>query len=191
MSDREAAQLASQVSKLMKHCRQLENELRQVRAAYITDIANLKEAHRVEVEGLKARISELEQENTLLKNDNERLKSNARNNSKNSSLPPSSDQKAGKKANEYNGRKKSEKKPGGQEGHKGTTLSRDYVAEKIREGKYQCEVVDIGDKSANYIVRYVLDVKIVPIVREIRNMATTSKQSPWICTEKVLYPTIG
>ena len=100
MSDREAAQLASQVSKLMKHCRQLENELRQVRAAYITDIANLKEAHRVEVEGLKARISELEQENTLLKNDNERLKSNARNNSKNSSLPPSSDQKAGKKANE-------------------------------------------------------------------------------------------
>ena len=168
MSDREAAQLASQVSRLMKHCRQLEEELHQMRAAYITDIANLKEAHRVEVEGLKARISELEQENTLLKTDNERLKSNARNNSGNSSLPPSSDQKSGKKANEYNGRKKSGKKPGGQEGHKGTTLSREYVAEKIREGKFQCEVVDIGDKSANYVVRYVLDVKIVPIVREIR-----------------------
>ena len=166
--DREVEQLTSQVSKLMKHCRQLEDELRQMRASYITDIANLKEAHRVEVEGLKARITELEQENTLLKNDNERLKSNARNNSKNSSLPPSSDQKAGKKANEYNGREKSGKKPGGQEGHKGRTLSREYVEEKIREGKFQHKVVDIGDESANYIVRYVLDVKVVPVVTEIR-----------------------
>ena len=161
-------ELTSQVSRLLRYSRRLEDEMQQMKINHAKEIESLKEAHRVETEGLKGRIAELEQERTLLKNDNERLKSNARNNSKNSSLPPSSDQKAGKKANEYNGRKKSGKKPGGQEGHKGVTLNRGYVEKKIQDGRFQCEVVDIGEKSAKYIVRYVLDVKVVPVVTEIR-----------------------
>ena len=45
--------------------------------------------------------------------------------------PPSSDQKGGKPANSYNGRKQTERKAGGQKGHKGTTLTKAEIEDKI------------------------------------------------------------
>ena len=71
------------------------------------------------IEQLNKRIDTLEienfslkKENQLLKEDNARLKSIMNNDSSNTSLPPSSDQKGGKPANSYNGRKKTERKAG-------------------------------------------------------------------------------
>lgn len=64
-----------------------------------------------EISCLKKENKILREENQLLRDDNARLKSIINNDSSNTSLPPSTDQKGGKSANTFNGRKKSEHKP--------------------------------------------------------------------------------
>ena len=72
-------------------------------------------------------------------------------------------------ANNYNNRKNSEKKPGAQTGHKGTTLSKEKVEEKLTSGKYLHEIETIGKVSERgYVVRYVIDLRVQPVIREIR-----------------------
>lgn len=111
----------------------------------------------------------LKEENLLLKEDNARLKSIINNDSSNTSLPPSSDQKGGKPANTFNGRKKTERKPGGQKGHKGTTLTKADMEEKIQSGRCRHEIKSIGNISMKkYVTKYVVDLKTEPVVTEIR-----------------------
>lgn len=111
--------------------------------------------------------TKLKIENQLLKDDNERLKRIINNDSSNSSLPPSSDQKS-KGSNQYNGRTKSEKKPGAQKGHKGTTLTKKNVEEKLLSGNYNHQIVHWGTVSSKYIKKYVVDLEITPVIKEIR-----------------------
>lgn len=106
------------------------------------EIAELKEENRV-----------LKKENQLLRDDNARLKSIINNDSSNSSLPPSTDQKGGKPANTYSSRTKSGRKAGGQRGHKGTTLTKADIEEKIRSGKCRHEICTIGDPSGRGSIR--------------------------------------
>ncbi len=111
----------------------------------------------------------LKKENQLLKDDNARLKSIINNDSSNTSLPPSTDQKGGKPANTYNGRKKTERKTGGQKGHKGTTLTKAEIEEKIASGKCRHEVKTIGNASGQkYVTKYVVDLAVEPVITEIR-----------------------
>ena len=78
------------------------------------DLRTEKTEHKEDVDRLNKKIDSLTQENQLLKDDNARLKSMINNDSSNSSLPPSTDQKSGKPSNTYNGRTKSGRKVGGQ-----------------------------------------------------------------------------
>lgn len=57
--------------------------------------------------------------------------------------------KPGKPSNTYNGRKSTRNKKGGQAGHRGTTLTRKTVEEKIQEGKFTHQVRTIGQGSGN------------------------------------------
>ena len=128
------------------------------------------------IENLNNRIGVLEkenlilkEENLLLKEDNARLKSIINNDSSNTSLPPSTDKKGGKPANTYNGRKETQRKPGGQKGHKGTTLTKAKIEEKIASGKCRHEVRTIGDISRqHYVTKYVIDLKTETVITEIR-----------------------
>lgn len=115
------------------------------------------------IEQLNKRIDTLEienfslkKENQLLKEDNARLKSIMNNDSSNTSLPPSSDQKGGKPANSYNGRKKTERKAGGQKGHKGTTLTKAEIKDKIASGKCRHEIRTIGKVSGQKYITNLL-----------------------------------
>lgn len=100
--------------------------------------------------------------------ENARLKSIINNDSSNSSLPPSTDQKGGKPANTYNGRIKSGRKAGGQKGHKGTTLTKTEIEEKIKSGKCRHEIRTIGDPSGKkYVTKYVVDLEVIPKITEI------------------------
>lgn len=136
----------------------------------------VEKEHKEEVRQLKTEISDLKkenkslrEENQLLREDNARLKSIINNDSSNTSLPPSSDQKGGKPANTYNNRTKTERKAGGQEGHKGTTLTKADVEEKIRTGKCRHEIKTIGTPTTDkYVTKYVIDLKIETVVTEIR-----------------------
>lgn len=122
-----------------------------------------------EIAELKQENSELRKKNQLLLDDNARLKSILDNDSTNSSLPPSRDQKGTKAANHYNGRSKSGKKAGGQNGHTGTTLTKAEVEEKLRSGKYKHELRILGDqRSGRYITKYVVDLEVSPKITEIR-----------------------
>lgn len=119
----------------------------------------------------------LKKENKLLKEDNARLKSIINNDSSNTSLPPSSDNKNTKPANTHNGRKKTDRKAGGQKGHKGTTLTKAEVEEKIKSGKWKVQIKNIGgEPKGDYIKKYVLDLQVAPFVREIRIFPDKSGQ---------------
>ena len=97
------------------------------------------------------------------------MKSILNNDSSNTSLPPSSDQKGGRPANTYNSREKTGKKSGGQKGHKGTTLTKADVEENLRSGKYCHRIREIGkERGGDYTVKYVLDLEVVPVITEVR-----------------------
>lgn len=131
-----------------------------------------KKEHKEDVERLNAKIDVLTQENTLLRNDNARLRSIINNDSSNSSLPPSSDQKGGKPANTFNGRTKTQRKTGGQKGHKGTTLTKTDIEKKIQAGKCRHEIQTIGNPlSGKYVSKYIVDLKAETVITEVRIFA--------------------
>lgn len=124
------------------------------------------------IDRLEKEVQSLREENKKLKNENERLNRIINNNSGNSSLPPSSDQKPSKAPNEYNGRKKTNKHLGGQLHHRGTTLDPAKIESQIKAGIFKRKVI-VSDELTirerlmrKYVKRYVLDVKITPIVYE-------------------------
>lgn len=138
------------------------------------DLKIEKVEHREDVDRLNDRIEKLEntvehkeQEITILLNDNERLKRIINNDSSNSSLPPSTDQK-GQSSNTYNGRTKTGKKVGAQPGHKGKTLTKESVTENIKSGKLKHIVKNVGKVGPSYISKYILDLQIIPTATELR-----------------------
>jgi len=138
------------------------------------EMKGMKVEHKIEVVKLNDRIGLLEKENGgliqqvhCLTDDNERMKRIINNDSSNSSLPPSTDLK-GKGANTYNTREKSNKKCGGQIGHKGTTLTKSEVENKIENGDLQHKVISFGKQKGDYVSKYVLDLQILPTATELR-----------------------
>lgn len=138
-------------------------------------LENTKIEHEIEIGHLNDKIDSLEKENAALKienarlkDDNERLRRIINNDSTNSSLPPSSDEKPAKAANEFNHRNKTKKKQGAQKGHKGTTLTKAKVKEQIEKGAYDVKIKEIGKRSEHYVTRYVLDLQTRPVATEVR-----------------------
>ena len=126
---------------------------------------------------LEATITRKDEEIALLKEDNERLKRTMNNNSSNSSQPPSKDQKPTKPANTFNGRTKTGRNPGGQPGHVGKTLTKEDVETLIKSGSCQHEIENYGNPVGDYVVRYILDVQLKTVVRELRFYADAEGNS--------------
>ena len=138
---------------------------------YDIDISHLNN----EIDILSKENTVLRQKNKLLIDDNERLKSIINNDSSNTSLPPSTDQKTDKKdktdkpANTFNGIENTDKKAGAQKGHKGTTLTKEDVENKIKDGKCKHQIKKIGNcTSGKYVTKYVVDLDIQLLITEIR-----------------------
>lgn len=137
---------------------------------------SVEKEHKQEIGHLKDEISDLKKENKflhtenqLLREDNARLRSIINNDSSNSSLPPSTDQKGGRPANTFNGRNKTERKAGGQKGHQGTTLTKNEIEKKIQEGKCRHEIQTIGNPIYDkYISKYIVDLKTEAVITEVR-----------------------
>ena len=145
-------------------------EVANVKAEMRAILAEYKEETKKQIDSLKQENVELRRKVSLLEDENKRLKSKIDQNSSNSSLPPSTDQKTAKKANEYNGREKGERKPGGQKGHKGKTLSKQDAEELIRSGEVEHRIVKCGHytDSDQYESKYQIDAEIRTLVTEYR-----------------------
>lgn len=147
------------------------NQLMEVMArldAVEKDLHDEKTEHKEDVDRLNAKIDALTKENNLLRDDNARLRSIINNDSSNSSLPPSTNQKGGKPANTYNGRTKTERKAGAQKGRKGTTLTKEDVVKKIQSGKCRHIIQTLGKKATGkYITKYVVDLKAETVITEL------------------------
>lgn len=103
MSGYTGKDFCKQLEEIMKKCDNLSQELKTQKTEYTEKIDVLED-----------KISKLETENEKLRNDNDRLKKQLNNDSNNSSKPPSSDIKK----NIPNNRTKTNRKSGGQKGHK-------------------------------------------------------------------------
>jgi transposase len=94
------------------------------------------------------------------------LQSRLSKNSSNSSKPPSTD---GLKKVIHNNRTASGKKPGGQNGHKGNGLTiNEKLKKKLDSGEVKVEVVEHGNLSTQYTVKYELDIRMSVVVKEHR-----------------------
>lgn len=183
-----------QLMQIMERCDSLENNLRSVKSSSNSKISSLNsdvkrltsKCNELEEQNtdLQKKVNSLEKENLSLKEENLRLKSIMNNNSDNTSLPPSSDQKPSKKkVNEYNGRQNTGRKSGGQKGHTGTTLTKKSVEGKIRSGSFEHCIENWVDgvpvstddvPDTDYISHYVIDLEIQPVAKELRFYADKS-----------------
>ena len=120
---------------IYKHLEEVLNRVDKLESTIKDDKVEIRRLND-KIDYLEKENTQLKKENTRLKNDNERLRRIINNDSTNSSLPPSTDKKPTKAANEYNHRTKSKNKQGGQKGHKGTTLTKESVQEKIKNGEF-------------------------------------------------------
>lgn len=148
------------------------NQLMEVMArldAVEKDLQDEKVEHKEDVDRLNTKINTLTEENELLREDNARMKNLLNHDSSNTSNPPSSDEKGKKPSNRYNGREKTGRKTGAQEGHKGNTLTKADVEEKLRSGRCQHKIKEIGDSTQKeYVTKYVIDLTVETVITEIR-----------------------
>ena len=160
--------LFKQVQELMLKCDNLSSKLKTVEKRtekkFKKQLKEQKEYFTQKIEVLEKENKQLKDENQKLKDDNDRLKKQINNDSNNSSKPPSSDIKR----NIPNNREKTNRKAGGQKGHKAHFLSKSMVEEKIKRGEYKTEVIHKGTIQKEYISKYILDIKVDVIAKEYR-----------------------
>lgn len=158
--------LDAMMARLDKIEQEHREEIRELKAEHAREVAELKE----EIAERDTLIQNLTERNEALEGEVSRLKSIINNDSHNSSNPPSKDQKPNRKkaVNEHNSRRKSERKQGGQEGHKGKSLTNEDVRKMLDSGHCEHKVKSIGKPSDRYVTRYIVDVKVVPVITEYR-----------------------
>lgn len=153
MSGYTGKDFCKQLEEIMKKCDNLSQELK-----------TQKNEYTEKIEVLEDKISKLEAENEKLRNDNDRLKKQLNNDSNNSSKPPSSDIKK----NIPNNRRKTNRKSGGQKGHKAHFLDKREIENKIVNNEIKREIVHMGTISKEYISKYILDIEINVVAKEYR-----------------------
>ena len=123
---------------------------------------NIKELHNI--------VKSKDETNAKLLLEIERLKNQINKDSNNSSKPPSSDSdKPGKSGpNLYNSREKTNRKIGGQRGHKGHSLTKAKVEQMINDNNLLVKEFNhhIHGKESNEIIKYKIGIEIIPYVEK-------------------------
>lgn len=124
------------------------------------------------VKTLQQTIKKLEEQNKQLIEENEKFKNKNNKNSSNSSKPSSTNYTTPKKktsANNYNYRIKSNKKIGGQFGHKGSNFSKKDIEKLVKEKKVKVRTIYHtikGKKEQKDIVKYRIELETITIVEK-------------------------
>lgn len=159
---------------LAEEVKELRKELKQAKELEKNHLQVQKRQFQKQIqimcENYEATIKELQEEIARLNGTLDR-------NPGNSSLPPSTDifdKHRRKSINEYNTRKKTDRKKGGQKGRVGKSLNKKDARRLIDSGKVKHEIIDLSNNDPDPIIRYVYDLQITPIVKEVH----LSKGSP-------------
>lgn len=156
----------------MNRCDGLSHDIEDIKKDHKKEILELEAKHIKEIDNLNNKINALEKENNslkeenkTLKNDIDRMKGILNKDSTNSSIPPSRDEKTKKK--KVNLREKTNKKSGGQKGHKGATFTKKDVEELLKKDNVKRETITHGNPRDKYcITKYEIDTQTVVIVKE-------------------------
>lgn len=166
---RQFEELSNKLDLLLKENRELKSEhikeLKQLKKDLTAEFKKEKEELKLEITDLKKIIQEKDEIIKKQLNEIDRLKNQINKNSNNSSKPSSTDIITPKKktgANLYNYRKSTNKKPGGQEGHTGHSLSKSKIEKLIEKNKIKVkEIYHItNNKSKKDIIKYRLGLDI-------------------------------
>ena len=168
------------IDKLEQKCHDLSSELKIVKKEnkYLkkeNERLNKKVAEQAIIINEQAqKITDLENENTILKDEIDRLTGKDIKDSTNSSIPPSKDEKR----KNINLREKTGKKTGGQKGHPGSTLTKKYVEETIlKNPDTKLEIVNHGNpKKGKYTKKYEIDIKTIVVIKEHRFYYNNKKE---------------
>ena len=131
---------------------------------------DLRREFKQEKEDLKATIKEKDEMIEKLLNEIDRLKNQLNKDSSNSSKPPSTD--TGKKeksgANLYNSRKKTDKKIGGQKGHKGHSLTKEKVEKMIEDKLVETRTIyhESNNRNGKDVTKYRIGLEVNVYVEE-------------------------
>ena len=156
----------------------LKNEIRLFNSKMATELENVVKPYKEEINKLHFSLEKAYKEINRLKdelsNKNsddlkdyeiDKLTSQLSKNSTNSSIPTSKEsisQSVKRRTNEYNHRTASTKKSGGQLNHKGTTLTKEQIEEKIKDKKVSVKVIKKyidGSIYKDEIIKYQVGVK--------------------------------
>lgn len=174
-------QIFRQLEEVLKKCDNLSQEIIDIKKIHKKEIFEIEVKHSKEINKLNDKIDNLEreneklkEENKLYKNDNDRMKAILNKDSSNSSIPPSKDEKTKKKR--INLREKTNRKSGGQKGHKGATFTKKDVEELLKNKNVKKETIEHGNpKDKHCKIKYKINTKTIVIVEEHKFYYTKKK----------------
>ena len=145
---------------------------------------DLRREFKQEKEDLKATIKEKDEMIEKLLNEIDRLKNQLNKDSSNSSKPPSTG--TGKKeksgANLYNSRKKTDKKIGGQKGHKGHSFTKEKVEKMIEDELVETRTIyhESNNRNGKDVTKYRIGLEVNVYVEEhiFKHNSNTEEKIP-------------
>jgi len=175
--------LTLEIKQLKKENKALAKENQQIKQKYQVLENNIdqkiQQAITKATQPLYEQIKHLEKENLHLNNKILHLKTQINKNSQNSHKPPSTNTPNHKKTLIQNNREKTNKKPGGQKGHKGNTLTiPKNLDQLVKEGKAKKHTIDQTNGAPKYVSKWTIDLEIITVYTEYRLPYPTHPQYP-------------
>ncbi len=156
---RQFEELNNKLDSLLKENKDLKKEFKQEKEELKTTITSLEKSIKEKDELIEKLLNEID-----------RLKNQINKNSSNSSKSPSTD--TGKKeksgANLYNSRKKTDKKIGGQKGHKGHSLTKEKVEKMIEDELVETRTIyhESNNRNGKDVTKYRIGLEVNVYVEE-------------------------
>ena len=176
-------ELSKKLDSLLEESKTLKKEHKDEIRTLKKEFCKEKEGLKETIKGLIKQLDEANKLNEKLLIEIERLKNQINKNSNNSSKPSSTNIVTPKKktgANLYNYRVPSKNKQGAQIGHKGHSLSKEYVEELINQNKVNVRIINHtinGKDDKKPIVKYRYGIEIKPYIeKHIFKYSSKSKE---------------
>ena len=165
---RQFEELSNKLDELIKENKNIntthKNEMKKLKQDLKKEFKQEKEELKTTITNLEKSIKEKDELIEKLLNEIDRLKNQINKDSSNSSKHPSTEARKKEKsgANLYNSRKKTDKKIGGQKGHKGHSLTKDKVEKIIKDNLVETRTFyhESNNRNGKDITKYRIGLEV-------------------------------